>query len=360
MVTTMEFNSIFKNKKVFLTGHTGFKGAWMSVWLSILGANVKGYALKPDQPSLYKMIGKKLKNLQSVIADIRNKDRLEKEILSFRPDFIFHMAAQPLVRESYNIPLETFDVNVMGTAHLLEALRKLKKKCTVIIVTTDKVYKNNETGKPFKEEDPLGGHDPYSASKAASEIITASYRLSFFHPDHYKVHKKAIATARAGNVIGGGDFAKDRIIPDLIRAFATGKPVDIRNPKAIRPWQHVLEPLSGYLTLAAAMSKSPKKFSGSFNFGPHLKDALPVETLVTLALKNWGHGDYKIAKNQKPLHEAGMLKLNISKAKNDLKWIPVWNAKQAISKTISWYKNVVPNNNIAFEFCLKDISDFSK
>jgi CDP-glucose 4,6-dehydratase len=356
----MDFKSSFKNKKVFLTGHTGFKGAWMSVWLSEMDAVVKGYALTAEQPSLYRMINTQLKNHQSVISDIRNKTRLEKEIFSFQPDFIFHMAAQPLVRESYTIPLETFEVNVMGTAHVLEAVKKLSKKCVVVIITTDKVYKNPENGKPFKEDDPLGGHDPYSSSKAAAEIITESYRLSFFHPDHYKEHKKSISTARAGNVIGGGDYAKDRIVPDIVKALQSGQPVTVRNPLAVRPWQHVLEPLSGYLTLAAAMSKEPQKFAGSYNFGPKLKDALPVETLLQQAIKNWGSGTYKTAKIKKAPHEAGLLKLDISKAAKELKWFPVWNAKEAIEKSVGWYKDSAMKNKLSFEFCLNDIKEYIK
>ncbi len=354
----MNFKSAFKNKKVFLTGHTGFKGAWMSVWLSELGAVVKGYALKAEEPSLYRMINTQLKNHQSVIADIRNKTRLEKEITSFQPDFIFHMAAQPLVRESYTIPLETFEVNVMGTAHVLEAVKKLSKKCVVVIITTDKVYKNPENGKPFKEEDPLGGHDPYSSSKAAAEIVTASYRLSFFHPDHYKEHKKSVSTARAGNVIGGGDYAKDRIVPDIIRALQAEKVVTVRNPLAVRPWQHVLEPLSGYLTLASAMSKEPKKFAGSYNFGPKLKDALAVETLVQQAIKNWGSGTYKTAKIKKAPHEAGLLKLDISKAAKELKWFPVWNAKEAIERSVGWYKKAQINKSSSYAYCINNIKEY--
>ncbi len=356
----MNFSTTFKNKKVFLTGHTGFKGAWMSIWLSELGAIVKGYALTPERPSLYRLISGNLKRHTSVIADIRNQQKVAKEMLDFNPDFVFHMAAQPLVRTSYEIPLETFDINVMGTAHLLDAVKQLKKKCVVVIVTTDKVYKNPENGIPFKESDALGGYDPYSASKAAAEIITDSYRLAFFNSLTYTKHKKSIASARAGNVIGGGDFAKDRIIPDIIRALQDNTPVEVRNPSAVRPWQHVLEPISGYLSLAHSMTKDPVKFAGSYNFGPNIKDALPVETLVNLALKSWGSGNYISSPEQKAVHEAGLLKLNISKAANELHWKPKWNAKTAIEKSVAWYKENLNSKGNSYQLCLNTISAYIK
>ena len=355
----MNFNKTFHNKKVFLTGHTGFKGTWMTIWLEMLGAKVKGYALKPETPSLFNYVKDNLK-IESVIFDIRDKKKLEKEILSFQPDFIFHLAAQPLVRESYRIPVETFDVNVMGTANLLDAVRLLKKECVVVIVATDKVYKNNESGKPFKEDDPLGGHDPYSSSKAATEIITESYRLSFFNPKEYSKHKKSIATARAGNVIGGGDYAEDRILPDIFRALSKSKIINVRNPKAIRPWQHVLEPLSGYLTLAAAMKKEPQKFATAFNFGPKIKDVYTVEELVKHSIKTWGKGNYIIENQKNAPHEAGTLKLNIKKAKKELHWKPKWNSDVAIEKTINWYKESLAKGNDKFGLCLKDIEEYLK
>ncbi len=241
----MNLNTTFKNKKVFLTGHTGFKGAWMCVWLTMLGAKVKGYALKPEKQSLYGLIKSKIK-IESVIADIRDQNRLRNELLAFDPDFVFHFAAQALVRRSYKFPVETFETNVTGTVNVLDALRYLKKKCVCVIVTTDKVYENIEADYAYKESDKLGGYDPYSASKAAAEIAVNSYRLSFFNPEDFKKHKKSVATARAGNVIGGGDFAEDRIMPDIFRALSSEKPVVLRNPNAVRPWQHVLEPLHGY------------------------------------------------------------------------------------------------------------------
>ncbi len=349
----------WRNKKVFLTGHTGFKGSWMSVWLSFLGANVKGYALRPQRLSLYNQICHRLDKHQSVIANILDKKRLEKELLQFQPDFIFHFAAQPLVRKSYDIPVETFEVNTIGTANLLDAVRLLKKECVVIIVTTDKVYENSETGKPFNENDKLGGHDPYSASKAAAEIVVDSFRLSFFHPSKYKLHKKSIASARAGNVIGGGDYAADRIVPDIYRALSNSKTISIRNPQSIRPWQHVLDPLSGYLSLAEAMKIDPQKFATSYNFGPKLKDELTVEELVQNVIECWGSGKYKLTPIKNAPHEAGLLKLNIEKAKSDLAWEPKWNATQAIEKTITWYKNSLQKNHDKFNICVKDIVDYS-
>lgn len=353
----MNFNSSFKNKKVFLTGHTGFKGSWMCVWLQLMGANVKGYSLKPEKESLFNKIKPQLE-IKSVIADIRDKKKLKKEILSFQPDFIFHLAAQSLVRESYKTPVETFDTNVIGTANVLDALRFLKKKCVCVIVTTDKVYENLEKNYAYKEADKLGGYDPYSASKAAAEIITDSYRLSFFNPKSFLKHKKAIATARAGNVIGGGDYAKDRLVPDIFRALSKNKSIEVRNPASIRPWQHVLEPLNGYLTLAKRMTDDPEKFADSFNFGPQLNDVCTVEKLIKLAVKNWGSGTYKIAVQKNAPHEAGLLKLNINKAKNELQWQPKWGAEKAIYKTVSWYKSSLVKNSNVLKLCVEDIKEY--
>jgi len=357
MVANNIFKEHFRGKKVFLTGHTGFKGSWLTIWLEMLGAKVKGYALKPDKISLFNQIKNHLK-CESVIADIRNIDRLRKELISFQPDFIFHLAAQALVRESYELPVETFEVNAIGTANLLNAVRELKKECVVVLITTDKVYKNSETGKAFSESDPLGGHDPYSASKAAAEIVTESFRLSFFHPSKFKEHKKSVATARAGNVIGGGDYAKDRIVPDIYRALSESKVIPVRKPKAVRPWQHVLEPLSGYLTLAAKMSDDPIKYSTAYNFGPELEDNLTVEELVKEAISCWGSGTYKNVKTKNAPHEAGLLQLDITKAKKELKWKPGMDSSMAIEKAIRWYKESLEKNSNKFELCLMDIKTF--
>ncbi len=354
---SIEFEKKFKGKKVFITGHTGFKGSWLTIWLQTIGAHIKGYALKPDKISLNNQIKGKL-NIESVYADIRDRERLNKEINSFQPDYIFHLAAQPLVRESYITPVETFEINVMGTINLLDALKDLKKKCNVVIITTDKVYKNNETGKPFTEDNALGGHDPYSSSKAAAEIATESYRHSFFHPDKIIEHGKSIATARAGNVIGGGDFAKDRIFPDIFRALSNNEIIEVRNPNAIRPWQHVLDPLSGYLTLAIAMNNNQNKYASAYNFGPEIKDVRTVEELVQHAIKSWSNGKYKNTNPKNAPHEAGTLKLNIKKAKEELNWTPKWKSDLAIEKTIMWYKNSLDRKADIFGLCINDINDF--
>lgn len=333
----------YKEKKVFLTGHTGFKGAWMLKTLSLLGAEVKGYALEPQtKDDLFYLIGGN-KICNSVIADLRDKKRLEKEVLDFQPDFVFHLAAQPLVRLSYEIPAETFEVNVIGTANVLDAVRLLEKKCDVVLITTDKVYKNNEWIYPYRENDRLGGYDPYSASKACAELVIDSYRNSFFNNKTYSLHKKGIAVARAGNVIGGGDWSKDRLIPDIAKAFAADKAVKIRNPKSIRPWQHVLEPVIGYLLLGANLAVEPIQFSQAYNFGPHLSDALSVEDMLKLAIKSWGKGEYKVEIDENQPHEAGLLKLDISKVISELKWQPKLDAEKAVSMTMDWYNQF--NNN---------------
>ncbi len=331
--------SYYKNKRVFLTGHTGFKGSWLLYWLHLLGAEIKGYALAPEnEQDLFNVIkGQEL--CTSVIADIRDKDRLEKEILGFQPDFIFHLAAQPLVRLSYEIPSETLAVNAIGTAYLLDAVRQLTKPCSVVLITTDKVYENKEWHYPYRETDRLGGYDPYSASKACAELIVSSYRNSFFNPTDYKAHTKSIASARAGNVIGGGDWAKDRIIPDIVRALSKNEPVIVRNPNAVRPWQHVLEPVGGYLHLGTKMVDDPIKYAEAWNFGPLSEDNLTVKDLLEIAIPIWESGSYTTPPFPEALHEAKLLKLDISKAINELNWHPKINAGKAIQWTIEFYKN---------------------
>ena len=348
-------NTFYSNKKIFLTGHTGFKGSWMLAWLNSMNAVIKGYALPPENKNdLYNIIdGNAL--CDSVYADIREKDKLKKELLQFQPDIIFHMAAQPLVRASYENPLETFEINTIGTANILDALRLLEKKCAIVIITTDKVYSNTETNYSYKETDRLGGNDPYSASKAAAEIITDSYRNSFFNSDQFNIHQKAIATARAGNVIGGGDWNKDRIIPDIVRALQKNETISVRNPDAIRPWQHVLEPISGYLILAENLYKNPVQFSGAWNFGPDGNDNLPVKNIVENAIKIWGSGQYEISKHANQPHEAKLLMLDINKTKRELKWKPKYKTAEAIEKTISWYKQSAKEQK---EFTYKQLNDF--
>lgn len=348
----------FQGKKVFLTGHTGFKGAWMLKTLSLLGADVRGYALVPNtKDDLFHLIkGEEI--CDSVIADLRDKKRLINEILNFQPDFVFHLAAQPLVRLSYEIPSETFEVNAIGTAHVLDAIRLLEKGCTVVLITTDKVYDNKEWLYPYRENDRLGGYDPYSASKACTELVIDSYRNSFFNIKNYDQHQKAIAVARAGNVIGGGDWSKDRLIPDIAKAFAVENPVVIRNPKSIRPWQHVLEPIHGYLLLGTYLQKDPENYSGAYNFGPQLSDSLPVEEMLKLAIKSLGKGEYIIENVKEQLHEAGLLKLDISKAITSLKWQPKMNAQQAVSMTMDWYNEFNSNKDGISEFTINQIKTF--
>jgi CDP-glucose 4,6-dehydratase len=347
----------YAGKKVFLTGHTGFKGSWLLAWLHLLGAEVTGYALAPEgDPSLYALLnGDSLCN--SIIADLNQREALEQALLECQPDFVFHLAAQPLVRLSYERPIETFQVNALGTAHLLDAIRRLDKSCTVVLITTDKVYENKEWIYPYRETDRLGGYDPYSASKACAEIIINSYSQSFFNPAAYDQHRKGLAVGRAGNVIGGGDWALDRIIPDIVRALEKDLAVQVRNPSAVRPWQHVLEPLGGYLLLGARLAEKPVQYSGAWNFGPHLQDALPVSELVSLSLSAWGNGEYETPSTAGQPHEAGLLKLDISKAVNLLNWYPKYNAQESIYKTIAWYKALQQGEN-AYTLVKNDIEEF--
>lgn len=327
----------YKGKNVLITGHTGFKGAWLVAILHKLGAEILGYALEQETSHcIYNEIdGDSL--CESVIGDIRDKAKLEKLIIEFQPDFVFHLAAQALVIKSYVIPSETFEVNVVGTANLLESLNKLTKKCTVVVVTTDKVYENNEWEYPYNENDRLGGYDPYSASKACAELVVSSFRNSFFNIAEVEDHKKAIVSVRAGNVIGGGDYSENRIIPDVINALMKGEQIVLRSPNSIRPWQHVLEPLFAYLKLGLYLSENPERFSQSFNIGPKSDDNLTVKELVQKAIAIWGSGEYVTTGDAK-LHEAGILNLDISLAASLLNWAPVYDSYEAIEKTIKWYK----------------------
>ena len=331
--------SVYSNSKVFITGHTGFKGSWLTYALHKAGAIIKGYSLAPEtEPSLYRQIESAL-NIQSVIADINDAERLEQELLAFQPDFIFHLAAQPLVRKSYKEPLNTFTTNIIGTANLLNATGKLEKKCTIILITTDKVYENKEWHYPYRETDRLGGYDPYSASKACAELVIKSFTQSFFNLAKFDTHKKAIAIVRAGNVIGGGDWSEDRLIPDIAKSLANNQEIIIRNPNAIRPWQHVLESVFGYLQLGSLLSANPVKYSGAWNFGPVNADNLPVIDIVKQAIEIWGDGKINLQVDPHALHEAGLLKLDISKAINELGWKPKMNTTTAIERTIQWYKS---------------------
>ena len=349
MVTQAVLSELKKKKRVFITGNTGFKGAWLMCLLNELDALTKGYALAPEyEKGLFDVVTS-LGIGENVIADIRDKEQLFREVEIFQPDYVFHLAAQPLVRRSYNIPAETFDINVTGTANLLEVVSRLRHPCTMVVITTDKVYENKELDVLYKEEDRLGGYDPYSASKACAEIVVSCFRNSFFHPSDFQKHRKAVASARAGNVIGGGDWSADRIIPDIVRSLNDRTPIELRNPNAIRPWQHVMEPLTGYLLLGGLLSKNHKAFSKSYNLGPLPKDHLPVKSLVEKAIAAWGSGEWKDISNPFQPHEAGLLKLDISRAINELQWFPKLDASAAIEWTINWYKQPL-QQRAAFTF----------
>lgn len=338
LVMLQQLRSFYNNKRVFITGHTGFKGTWLIAILHQLGAIVKGYALEPEDSKPFHDLFTSYHLCESTISDIRDKETLRSSITGFQPDYVFHLAAQPLVLLSYQIPAETFAINVVGTANLLEVVKELEKKCSIIVVTTDKVYENKEQNVLYKESDRLGGYDPYSASKACTEIVVDSFRNSYFNPDKFEFHRKAIASARAGNVIGGGDWSKNRIIPDTAGALLHNETIKVRNPGSIRPWQHVLEPLVGYLLLGGLLHQEPSVFSSSYNFGPYPEDHLTVEELVKLSIQLWGGGKFEANENPDKPHEANLLQLDISRAVTELKWAPKLNAKEAIKWTMEWYK----------------------
>ncbi len=354
LVTKDQLATAFHDKRVFLTGHTGFKGSWLSACLHTLGALVKGYALAPEYPNgLFSLLPGNI--MDSVEADIRDKDRLTHELRAFSPDVIFHLAAQPLVRRSYEIPAETFSVNVAGTANLLEAAASLPGKCSIVVITTDKVYENKEQHILYKEEDTLGGYDPYSASKACTELVVNSFRNSFFNASAVGKHHKAIAVARAGNVIGGGDWSDSRIVPDIVRALQNHETVSVRSPSAVRPWQHVLEPLTGYLQLAMKLDQDPARFSKAYNFGPLPDDHLTVRELVETAIECLGEGGWKDTSDPAQPHEAGLLKLDISRAGRELNWFPKLDAQSAVEWTMRWYRQPT-DKQVAFTF--KQIEDY--
>lgn len=351
-----QLKDIFKGKKVFLTGHTGFKGAWLLQLLQELGATVKGYALAPEHDNdLYCQIDGESLCYSSVIADINDAAQLQAELVRFEPDFVFHLAAQALVRRSYQAPAETFATNVMGTVNVLEALRRLEHRCVAVMITTDKVYENPEDGQAFKETDKLGGYDPYSASKAACEIAISSYLRSFFSPETYDQHQKSIVAMRAGNVIGGGDFSEDRIIPDIVRAIQLLEPVKLRNPKAVRPWQHVLEPLMAYLHTAALLYQQPGSLSPVYNIGPEASDVLPVLEVTERFIKAFGKGSYAITGNANQPHEAALLLLDNTRIKKETGFIPRLSAHSAIQWTAEWYAD---KERTAAEKCRAQISRF--
>ena len=353
MVVNRKF---WQGKQVLITGHTGFKGSWLALWLQMVGANVHGYALEPltlrDNFVLTALDTK----INHKIGDIRNYELLQKYFFKVNPEIVFHLAAQPLVRESYNAPKETFDANVGGTVNLLECCRQSESVKVIVNVTTDKCYENKEWVWGYRENDRLGGYDPYSSSKACSELVSNSYRESFFNPDTFAHHGKSIATARAGNVFGGGDWQIDRIVPDCIRALEKGDPIIVRSPHAIRPWQHVLEPLSGYLHLAEKMYIHPTEYAEAYNFGPTDSSFLSVGLLVDQIVQTWGEGSWQDHSNPDAPHEANILKLDITKAKSQLGWSPKWDITKAITETITWYKQYKTNN--MYDLCSNQITDY--
>jgi CDP-glucose 4,6-dehydratase len=348
------FAESFSGKRIFVTGHTGFKGSWLVSWLLEMGAKVTGFSLPADGEELLFDQLKIADRLTDLRGDIRNLSALQKALVMARPEMVFHLAAQPLVRVSYHQPLETLAVNVMGTAHLLEACRALKERCAVVCITSDKCYRNRECLHAYAEDEPLGGYDPYSASKAAAEIIIASFRDSYF-PASGLVH---VASARAGNVIGGGDWAKDRLVPDCVRALKSGEVVKVRNPASTRPWQHVLEPLSGYLFLAAALSRSDAspELASAFNFGPDAASHRTVRDVVEAVLRHWP-GRWQDASDAASLHEAGKLSLATGKASRLLGWKPVWNFDQTVDQTVAWYRRHAEGAS-AWELTKAQIHDY--
>ncbi|MBF0391180.1 MAG: CDP-glucose 4,6-dehydratase [Alphaproteobacteria bacterium] len=327
--------AFWSGRRVFLTGHTGFKGGWLAAWLAHLGAEVHGYSLAPERsPSLFEVVGVAGLCRGSTIGDLRDAPRLAAALAEARPEIVFHLAAQPLVRRSYREPVETFSTNVMGTVTLLEALRARPELRAAIVVTSDKCYENRELGQPFREDDPLGGHDCYSASKAAQEIVAASYRASFL-----KAAGVRLATARAGNVIGGGDWGEDRLVPDVVQAFAAGRPLVVRNPEAVRPWQHVADPLLGYLRLARACVEGGERFASAWNFGPALEDIRPVRVVAERMARAWGGGaSWRAEPQDNAPAEAGLLRLDAEKARNDLGWRPLLDFDGMIAETVHWYR----------------------
>lgn len=351
-----QFNGIFKNKTVLITGHTGFKGSWLSIWLNELGSNVIGYALEPYTPKDNFVLTGLESKITHIIGDVRDYQNLFDLFKEYKPEFVFHLAAQPLVRESYIDPKGTYDVNIGGTVNLLESCRITKSVKVIVNVTTDKCYENKEWIWGYRENDRLGGYDPYSSSKAGSEIVTQAYRNSFFHPERINDHGKSLSSARSGNVIGGGDWRTDRLVPDCIRALEKNEPIIIRNPNAFRPWQQVLEPLYGYLLLASKMVDEPGKYCEAWNFGPEEKSLKSVGEVADLIVENWGKGFWESHLDENAPHEAHTLRLDINKARTLLGWKPVWSIEKAIRVTVDWYKNHKVKD--MYEFCEKQIESY--
>jgi CDP-glucose 4,6-dehydratase len=353
-VGLMPDSSFWSGKRVFLTGHTGFKGSWLAIWLQAMDAQVGGFALAPaTAPALFE-VARVAEGMESQIGDIRNLEDLRASMVAFDPEIVIHMAAQPLVRESYRDPVGTYATNVMGTVHVLEVARMLPRVRAIVCVTTDKCYENREWVWGYREDEPMGGHDPYSNSKGCAELVCAAYRSSFFGGSD----TPALATARAGNVIGGGDWAEDRLIPDILRAFDAGVPVLVRNPVSTRPWQHVLEPLAGYLDLAEALWTDGHGHAEGWNFGPRDEDARPVQAIVEHMAAMWGAGaGWQLDAGSHP-HEARYLKLDISKARAGLGWQPRWMLEDALGRIVAWHKAWRGGGDMRAH-CLTDIADYS-
>jgi CDP-glucose 4,6-dehydratase len=348
----MIFDNIYNNRRVFLTGHTGFKGTWLTTWLLKLRAKIRGYSLDiPSKPNHFSLLKN---NIEDCRGDVRNFEQLNQSLCEFEPEIVFHLAAQPIVRISYDNPLRTFDTNIMGTANLLEISRKISSVRAVVIVTTDKCYENKEWIWGYRENDSLGGHDPYSASKACAEIITASFRNSFQNGN------TLIASCRAGNVIGGGDWASDRLIPDLVRAATENNETTIRMPNATRPWQHVLEPLNGYLLLGQKLLEGKKEFAEAWNFGPGVDGNLDVGNMVNLASKFWNKIKYNIVENNDDKRESTKLILDSSKAQLKLNWKPKWTLEKSVEQTMTWYRKFYEQNQIKTLPQIEEYSDHSQ
>lgn len=357
--------SFYRNKKVLITGHTGFKGSWLTIWLNELGASVTGVSLDPvTERDLFNLAGLNRK-VTDYRQDIRDLVQIKKIFDNEQPEIVFHLAAQALVIPGYSDPIATFSTNIMGTSNIIEACRNTPAVRQIVIITTDKVYENREVLTGYREGDPLGGYDPYSASKAAAEIIIQSYRQSFFQSINQPINQsiihsttQSIASARAGNVIGGGDWSGYRLVPDCIRSLEADDQILVRNPESVRPWQHVLEPLSGYLLLGMKLAEDPIKYSGAWNFGPEETDVVTVKDVVERIIKYWGKGEWQAVNTREKPHEAGILRLDITKSKNDLGWKPVLNTEQAIELTADWYKNYASND--PYKLCSEQIIEYSE
>jgi CDP-glucose 4,6-dehydratase len=350
----------YQDKAVLITGHTGFKGSWMALWLKSLDAKVTGYSLDPPtEPSAFDAT-RLSDHIHDIRGDVLDFDKLHETIKQVHADFVFHLAAQPLVRYSYQNPLDTFKINILGTANVLESVRASQYPTTCICITSDKCYENQERDYAYRESDPLGGYDPYSASKGAAELVISSYRKSYFTGGERR-SPVSLSSVRAGNIIGGGDWAQDRIVPDCIRALVKGNPVEVRNPHAVRPWQFVLDPLSGYLWLGMKMKEVPEEFSGAWNFGPDPSHAVDVQTLTEKILHEWGGGTWTIPVSDKDSpHEAGYLKLDSTKSMTRLKWKPAYSIDEVIHKTIAWYREYYAGNSDMYEFSSGQIKTYMK